>query len=121
MCTVVGKRRDSDINVTGLRPPLATRHIAYTVCCWSLAQIILIYFRGYLSICVINKVHCTKHFRKKNTCRYHSPKLTPLLNNLSHHFIVVTHQHVSAKKESFYSRESVWSELTFTLTETSIC
>ena len=63
MCSVVGKRRDSDINVTGLRH--RSPQDIYTVCCWSIAQIILIYFRGYLSICVINKVPCTKHFRKK--------------------------------------------------------
>ena len=30
------------------------------VCCWSIAQISWIYFRGYWYIYVINKVHCTK-------------------------------------------------------------
>ena len=33
----------------------------YTVCCWSIAQTSWITFRGYWSIYVINKVHCTKH------------------------------------------------------------
>ena len=34
MCGVAGKRRTGDLNVTGSRPPVPTRHIRYV--CWSI-------------------------------------------------------------------------------------
>ena len=61
MCGIEGNRRTSDLNVTACsRPPLATRHTC-AVCCWPIVQINRIYFRGYRSIYVTNKVHCTKY------------------------------------------------------------
>ena len=51
-CSVAGKRRTSVLNVTGSRPPLATRRIR----CWSISQISWIYFRGYWFIYVIINV-----------------------------------------------------------------
>ena len=55
---LAAKRRSSELNVAGSRQPLAT---IYVVCCWSIAQISVVYFRGYLYIYVIN-LHCTKRF-----------------------------------------------------------
>ena len=31
MCSVAAKRRTSDLNVTGSRPPLTTRHMRYVL------------------------------------------------------------------------------------------
>ena len=45
MCGVAAKWRTSDLNVTGLRPPLATRHIRYVLLVNR--QISCIYFPGY--------------------------------------------------------------------------
>ena len=39
MCSVATKRRTSDLDVTGSRPPLAITHYTLCVVAWSIAQI----------------------------------------------------------------------------------
>ena len=62
MCGVEGKRRLCDLNVTSSSPALATRHIRCVLLVNSpnklnLLSWLLIYY-------VINKVHCTKLYKK---------------------------------------------------------
>ena len=57
---------------------LSSRHKTYTLCCWSIAQISWIYFRGYWFIYVINKVYGTKLFNIFLDLHWH--KLSDLLS-----------------------------------------